>query len=190
MAASCCEKRPAGFFAVPLNIRCSRKCAMPDLPGGSSAAPTRYHSMWVTTGVRRSGITTTVMPLARVNCVTAVAAAASRRCRRGQQRAQGKDQEGANQHGRHGLLSWPRCLAQGDNDVAAAITINCRSFPTGPVRMFGIFQPRAGVAHRAVRLVAPTASGSRAAAGSAGRASARLRTWPFRWRSCRSAHAS
>src|SRR5215210_6292815 len=43
---------------------------MPDLPAGSSAAPTRYHSMCVTTGVRRSGMTTTTKPLARVNCVT------------------------------------------------------------------------------------------------------------------------
>ncbi len=39
---------------------------MPDLPGGSSAAPTLYQSMWVTTGVRRSGITTTSRPLASV----------------------------------------------------------------------------------------------------------------------------
>ena len=37
---------------VPLNIRCSRKWAMPDLPGGSSAEPLRYHTMWVTTGAR------------------------------------------------------------------------------------------------------------------------------------------
>src|SRR5687768_8940974 len=77
MLASCCEKRPAGFFAVPLNIRCSRKCAMPDLPDGSSAAPTRYHSMWVTTGVRRSGITTTLSPLASLNWVTEGAATVS-----------------------------------------------------------------------------------------------------------------
>src|SRR5215213_2357317 len=78
MLASCCEKRPAGFFAVPLNIKCSRKCAIPDLPGGSSAAPTRYHSMWVTTGVRRSGITTTLSPFASLNCVTWGAATVSR----------------------------------------------------------------------------------------------------------------
>src|ERR1700738_706812 len=76
MAASCLVKRPAGFFAVPLNIRCSRKCAMPDFPAVSSAAPTRYHSMWVTTGVRWSGMTTTARPLSNVNCATLVAAVA------------------------------------------------------------------------------------------------------------------
>src|SRR6266550_2028775 len=79
MLASCCEKRPAGFFAVPLNIRCSRKCAMPDLPAISSAAPTRYHSMWVTTGVRWSGTTTTARPLASLNCETEDAASAASR---------------------------------------------------------------------------------------------------------------
>ena len=74
-------KRPAGFFSVPLNIRCSRKCAMPDLPGGSSAAPTLYQIMWVTTGVRRSGMTTTSRPLASVKCATSgpVAACAAAR---------------------------------------------------------------------------------------------------------------
>ena len=39
---------------------------MPDLPGGSSAAPTRYQTMCVTTGARLSGTTTPCMPLARV----------------------------------------------------------------------------------------------------------------------------
>ncbi len=51
---------------------------MPDLPGGSSAAPTLYQSMWVTTGVRRSGITTTSRPLASLKVVTFGAAAAAR----------------------------------------------------------------------------------------------------------------
>ena len=39
---------------------------MPELPGGSSAEPTLYQTMWVTTGVRRSGMTTTSRPLASV----------------------------------------------------------------------------------------------------------------------------
>ena len=43
MAATTLENRPAGFFSVPLNIRCSRKCARPDLPGvfvgGADAVP-------------------------------------------------------------------------------------------------------------------------------------------------------
>ena len=63
MAATTCENWPAGFFAVPLNIRCSRKCASPDLPGVSSAAPTLYQIMWVTTGARWSGMTTSSNPL-------------------------------------------------------------------------------------------------------------------------------
>src|SRR5262245_66331384 len=47
-------------------MRCSRKWAIPEVPGGSSAEPTLYQLMWVTTGVRRSGMTTTSSPLARV----------------------------------------------------------------------------------------------------------------------------
>ena len=39
---------------------------MPDLPGGSSAAPTMYHTMWLTTGTRWLDTTTTRMPLSRV----------------------------------------------------------------------------------------------------------------------------
>ena len=39
---------------------------MPDLPGGSSAAPTMYHTMWETTGTRWLDTTTTRMPLSRV----------------------------------------------------------------------------------------------------------------------------
>src|ERR671916_459667 len=39
---------------------------MPDWPSGSSAEPLRYQTMWVTTGTRRSGMTTTSRPLSRV----------------------------------------------------------------------------------------------------------------------------
>ena len=39
---------------------------MPDFPAGSSAEPTLYQIMWVTTGVRRSGTTTSWSPLASV----------------------------------------------------------------------------------------------------------------------------
>ena len=46
------ENSPGAIFSVPLNMRCSRKCAMPDFPFGSSAAPVRYHTMCVTTGAR------------------------------------------------------------------------------------------------------------------------------------------
>src|SRR5258707_8802055 len=60
------ENSPTGCLLVPLNIRCSRKCARPDLPGVSSAEPTLYQIIWVTTGVRRSGITTTCRPFLSV----------------------------------------------------------------------------------------------------------------------------
>jgi hypothetical protein len=39
---------------------------MPDWPTGSSAEPLRYQIMWVTTGTRRSGTTTTSRPLSSV----------------------------------------------------------------------------------------------------------------------------
>ena len=48
---------------------------MPDLPIGSSAEPLRYHTMWVTTGARWSGITTMSSPLSRRPVVTAACAA-------------------------------------------------------------------------------------------------------------------
>src|SRR3954452_24025867 len=66
MRSTVWENSPGGCAAVPLNIRCSRKCASPDLPGASSAEPTLYQIICVTTGVRWSGITTTCMPLASV----------------------------------------------------------------------------------------------------------------------------
>src|SRR5512143_425209 len=70
MRATTCENFPAGFLAVPLNMRCSRKCAKPDLPGVSSAAPTLYQIICVTTGARWSGMTTSSKPLARVKSAT------------------------------------------------------------------------------------------------------------------------
>src|SRR5215468_9424992 len=77
MVATTWEKRPDGFLAVPLNIRCSRKCASPDLPGVSSAEPTLYQIMWVTTGARWSGMTTTWRPFGRVKSVILGAPAAT-----------------------------------------------------------------------------------------------------------------
>jgi hypothetical protein len=44
------EKAPAGCRSVPLNMRCSRKWAIPDWPIGSSAEPLRYQTMCVATG--------------------------------------------------------------------------------------------------------------------------------------------
>ena len=51
-AATILLNSPSASVSVALNIRCSRKCAIPDWPGGSSAAPTRYQTMCVTTGAR------------------------------------------------------------------------------------------------------------------------------------------
>ena len=39
--------------------------AMPDRPGGSSAAPALYQTAWWTSGARRLGMTTTCNPLSR-----------------------------------------------------------------------------------------------------------------------------
>ena len=50
---------------------------MPDLPGGSSALPTLYQTMWVTIGARWSGMTTTSMPLSSRKLVTSLSAAGS-----------------------------------------------------------------------------------------------------------------
>src|SRR3989304_9430603 len=61
------ENSPIGILSVDLNIRCSRKWAMPETPLGSSAAPTLYQTMCVTTGARWSGMTTTSSPFASVN---------------------------------------------------------------------------------------------------------------------------
>ncbi len=55
---------------MPLNIKCSRKCASPDLPGVSSAAPTLYQIIWVTTGARWSGMTTSSKPFGKVKSAT------------------------------------------------------------------------------------------------------------------------
>ena len=44
---------------------------MPDLPGGSSAEPLRYQTICVTTGARRSGMTTISRPFASFACVIA-----------------------------------------------------------------------------------------------------------------------
>src|SRR4029453_3816387 len=77
MVATTWEKRPDGFLAVSLNIRCSRECASPDLPGVSSAEPTLYQTMWVTTGARWSGMTTTWRPFGKGKSVILGALAAT-----------------------------------------------------------------------------------------------------------------
>ena len=52
LAAMSLENWPGGIISVPLNIRCSRKWAMPEEPCGSSAEPARYQIICVTTGAR------------------------------------------------------------------------------------------------------------------------------------------
>ncbi len=67
---------------------------MPDLPGGSSAAPTLYQTMWVTTGARWSGMTTTSRPLARLKLVTLGAKSGSAAGRNARGREGGKEDQG------------------------------------------------------------------------------------------------
>ena len=99
---------------------------MPDLPGGSSAAPTRYHSMWVTTGVRRSGMTTTSRPFARVNCATAGAARGIARRRRASATQTARiSEKRESAWPAQAVLSRPRCLAQTTGQVRRE-AVNCR----------------------------------------------------------------
>ena len=42
--------RPLGKFSVPLNIKCSNRCAKPVLPFGSSFDPTLYQTVTAATG--------------------------------------------------------------------------------------------------------------------------------------------
>ena len=80
---------------------------MPDCPGGSSAEPTLYQTMWVTTGARWSSITTPMSPFGSVKLVIAL--------RRGG-RQRGRDEEAghrareARQERTHGQGS-PRRMA-------------------------------------------------------------------------------
>ena len=79
LRATILEKSPGAMSLVPLNIRCSRKCAMPEIPGCSSAEPTLYQTIWVTTGARWFSTSTTCIPLSRVT-VCGLKTAACDRC--------------------------------------------------------------------------------------------------------------
>src|SRR4051812_53476 len=63
MIASNC---PLGTRSVPMNIRCSKRCANPLRPAGSSLPPTRYHVFTVATGSVWSSCRITVIPLSSV----------------------------------------------------------------------------------------------------------------------------
>src|SRR6185437_11861904 len=56
--------------AEPSNIRCSKRCAKPCLPGGSCREPTLYQRFTATIGAEWSGAPTTRSPLPRENCST------------------------------------------------------------------------------------------------------------------------
>src|SRR4051812_38047291 len=56
-------------FWLPLNIRCSNRCAKPVLPGFSFLDPTWYQVSMATTGVLWSSCTSKVRPLDRTNFV-------------------------------------------------------------------------------------------------------------------------
>ena len=75
-AATRRENSPGASLSVPLNIMCSNTWATPLLPSTSSIEPTRTHSMCTAVGARRSGLTITVRPLASLNWLTGLAAAA------------------------------------------------------------------------------------------------------------------
>jgi len=51
---------------VLLNMRCSKRCAKPERPAGSSLPPTPYHTCTLTVGLERSSTATTRRPLASV----------------------------------------------------------------------------------------------------------------------------
>ena len=52
MAATACENVSPGFFVGALEHQVFEKVREPDLPGVSSAAPTLYQIICVTTGAR------------------------------------------------------------------------------------------------------------------------------------------
>src|SRR6185312_16867093 len=56
-------------FSLPLNIRCSNKCAKPVLPGFSFLEPTWYQVFTATIGALWSSCTSTVSPFFRTNFV-------------------------------------------------------------------------------------------------------------------------
>ena len=57
---------------MPLNIRCSNRCAKPVLPFGSSFDPTLYQTLTATTGALWSSWTITVSPLASLKVVCGI----------------------------------------------------------------------------------------------------------------------
>src|SRR3954471_22345371 len=62
-----CRYRSGGFAGVPRNIRCSKKCANPDLPGSTSLRDPVWTGIWMLTRLGKPvGTTITFSPLASV----------------------------------------------------------------------------------------------------------------------------
>src|SRR5579875_332294 len=61
----------APICLVPLNIRCSKRWAKPERPGGSSLPPTWWAMLIATVGVRRSSRIRTRRPLGSVRSTNA-----------------------------------------------------------------------------------------------------------------------
>jgi len=80
-------KYSSSWWALPWNIRCSKRWAKPDRPAGSSLEPTPYQTFTCTSGRSWSGAMITWSPLSRENASkgteTSIAVAA------GSQRSQG-----------------------------------------------------------------------------------------------------
>ncbi len=73
---------PRPWAGVPLNIMCSRKCAMPVAPRASLREPTRYQTWKDTIGLRWSSSSSTRSPLSSVSATTPSAAQADAQPRR------------------------------------------------------------------------------------------------------------
>jgi hypothetical protein len=62
-----CRYFSGGVFGVPRNMRCSKKCANPDLPGSTSLREPVWTGIWIVTMLGNPvGTTMTFRPLARV----------------------------------------------------------------------------------------------------------------------------
>src|SRR3954469_22909630 len=62
-----CRYRSGGFAGVPRNIRCSKKCAKPDLPGSTSLRDPVWTGIWMLTRFGKPvGTMMTLRPLLRV----------------------------------------------------------------------------------------------------------------------------
>src|ERR1041385_7137089 len=62
-------KKSSSKFSLPLNIRCSNRCAKPVLPGFSFFDPTWYQVFTATMGALWSSCTSTVRPFLSTNFV-------------------------------------------------------------------------------------------------------------------------